>query len=428
VISGHDAQPLIEERLGRPMLDELEAAVVLEAFAGLEADLSLQIGRDAARFRSSVGETPPFERDRTTLDWASVLSDAAFIVGVLAIGFWLSGQGGELGAVAVDRSWRLALPISLGAQWFLRRRVLVGPEGLGRLRRESWLFGPAAAAIIGLCVVPDGGVIAAALATTWVAGFLVSRRGWGLVHMAVVGVTLLVAKWLPIWAVFAILVTASAALAAAALGASPVSDRMAGSFARSLPSGCIGVSLALILVAEPPILWGATPLQASLTVVPALVGALAGGLWMTRIWTAVPQSLARTPIASKRTPRASLRVFAEAVVLSIVVVQIVSIAVLFWLQGNAAELGRTTRSLLIAHAALAVAGLCVSSLEAFGRWSVGLVSAGGGAVGAWLLAPALHVTEPGERILAGAAVALAIAFPVLLVTLHRPAHRIVVSV
>jgi hypothetical protein len=428
MISGNDAQPLIEERLGRPMLDELEAAVVLEAFAGLEADLSLQIGRNAAQFRSTVVEAPKAKiRERPKLDWRSVVSDAAFIVGVLAIGFWLSGQGTKLGTLAVDRSWRLALPISLGAQWFLRRRVLVGPDGLGRLRRESWLFGPAALALVGLSLVPNGGVIAAALVATWVAGFLVSRRGWGLAHMGAVGLTLAGANWLPNWAVFLSLVTTSLVLAAAALAASPASDRMAGSFARSLPSGCIGLCLAIILVAEPPILWGATPLQASLTVVPALFGALAGGLWMTRIWTTVPQSLARTGIGSKRVSLASVRVFAEAVVFSLVIVQVVSLAVLFWLRRNP-EVDRTARWLLVAHATLAVAGLCVSSLEAFGRWGAGLFAAAGGAVGAWLVAPEISVSGPGSRIFVGAAIALVIAAPVLIATLLRPAHRIVVAV
>ena len=39
----------------------------------------------------------------------------------------------------------MALPFSLGAQWFARRRYLGGPDGMGRLRRE---FGRSAGVVL----------------------------------------------------------------------------------------------------------------------------------------------------------------------------------------------------------------------------------------------------------------------------------------
>jgi hypothetical protein len=438
MITGAEAQPLIEGRLGRPMLDELEAAVVLEAFGGLEADSALDIGREAAGFRSRLAadsvrtrSESPFQSPsgESNLEWRSILSDVSFIAGVLAIGLWLSRQISTLGVDVVDRSWRLALPVSLGAQWFLRRRVLVGPEGLGRLRRESWLLGPAAVAVGGLAFVSTGGFVAALLAATWISGFLVSRRGWGLPYCGGVVSLLLVAKWLPTWAVLATVVAASLTLASVALVSSPMSGRMSGSFARSMPSGLIGIALALILISEPRIAWGASTVLASLTIVPALLGAVIGGVWMTRIWTEVPKSLARTS-SHGRVPFAPTLVFFQAVAMSLSVVAVISIVVLFVVgQNNATEMINTARVLLVAHGALAVAGLCVSSLEAFGRWGVGLVGSVFGAAASFLIGSVIDgAVAPGVRILAGSTVAIAVTIPVLLMSLRRPAQRIAISI
>jgi hypothetical protein len=428
MITGEQAQPLIENRLGRPMLDELEAAVVLEAFAGLEAETALDLGRHAATFRSPIRAESPREFVPSRIEWRSVASDVSFIAGVLVIGMWLSRQIAELGLDVVDRSWRLALPLSLGAQWFLRRRVLVGPDGLGRLRREPWLLGPAGVAVGGLALVPNGGPVAAVLATTWISGFLVSRRGWGLAHGAMVVSVLLVAKWLPTWAVLAIVVVLSLLMAAAAMGSSPVSDRMSGSFARAMPSGMIGLALAAILISEPRIAWGASTGFASLTIVPALLGAVIGGVWMTRIWNEVPKSLART-LADGRVPMAPLVVFFQAVALSIGTVVALSMAVVFVVgRDHSSEMNSTTTQLLLAHAALAVAGLCVSALEAFGRWGVALLGSICGAAAALSVGQFFEESiQPGTRILVGGLVVVAVTAPILVATLLRPAQRIAVS-
>ncbi len=429
IITGKEAQPLIEGRLERPMLDELEAAVVLEAFAGLEADAALDLGHEAATFRTAVRSEPPRLPDFSKFDWRFALSDIAFITGVLAIGLWLSGRIGELGMETVDRSWRLALPVSLGAQWFLRRRVLVGPDGLGRLRREAWLLGPAAFAVGALSLVPQGGFVGAALATTWISGFLVSRRGWGLPLCLGVVAILLTSYWLVTWAVIALLVVLSLGVAVLALVTSPISNRMSGSFARSLPSGVIGVCLALVLVAEPRVDWAASSAYASLTIVPALLGAVVGGLWMTRIWTAVPKSLARTSLSNSSRPSAPLQVFLQSVGLAIGAVAAMSFVVFFGFgRENTDAMNTVTGQLLIAHAALAVAGLVVSALEAFGRWGIAMLASIAGTVGALGVGLVLGTIEPGTRILAGAGLALALAIPFLISTLGRPAQRIAVSI
>ena len=430
MISGSDVQPLIEERLGRPMLDELEAAVVLEAFAGLDADTSLDLGREAAAFRSPSMSEPAPQSNRAVIDWRSALSDVAFIIGVLSVGFWLSRRTSAFGVATVDRSWRLALPVSLGAQWFLRRRVLVGPDGLGRLRRETWLLWPGLGLVGGLALVPEGGLVAAALACIWIGGFLVSRRGWGVAHCAMVLVVLAFSSFVPYRAVPLVLVALTAIMGGLAFASSPTSERMVGSFARSLPSGLIGVCLAFFLVVEPEISWGASTMFASTTIIPALLGAVVGGLWMTRIWIVVPRSLAETFATSRRTPLGPLGVFAQAVLAALATVAVASVAVGLAVQRHgSADLQRTARTLLIAHAALAIAGLCVSVLEAFGRWGIALFAASSGAASAIAIGSVVeNALEPGVRILVGAAVALALSLPWLIATLCRPAHRIAASI
>ena len=79
----------------------------------------------------------------------------------------------------MDRAWRLALPVSLGAQWLLRRRYLSGADGLGRLRREPWIALPGLAMLGAMAFVRPGGLLAVSLTTIWVGGFILTRRGWG---------------------------------------------------------------------------------------------------------------------------------------------------------------------------------------------------------------------------------------------------------
>ena len=430
MISGSDIQPLIEERLGRPMLDELEAAVVLEAFAGLDADTSLELGREAAGFRSPGRPEEAVVAKPSPVEWRSAVSDIAFIVGVLVLGFWLSKRTEAFGVDVVDRSWRLALPVSLGAQWFLRRRVLVGPDGLGRLRREAWLLWPAAVLLGGLFLVPRGGPIAAVLASVWIGGFLVSRRGWGLFHCGTVVAILCLSSVVANWLVMVALVGATFVMSGFALISSRPSERMVGSFGRSLPSGLIGVCLAFFLVVEPEISWGASTLLASTTIIPALLGAVVGGLWMTRIWTVVPRSLSRTSASSSRIPAAPLGVFVQAICATMATVVLSSAIVMLTVQRHeSADLRATAQTLLVAHAALALAGLCVSVLEAFGRWAIALLAAATGAVASAVLGPvSVSPVTPGARILVGAIVALGLSLPWLLATLCRPAHRIAASI
>ena len=127
--------------LHRPPIDRFEAAVTLEAHDGLGAAHALGVGRrfaEQGRFLSGEMADPnavdtdlidrvpvapsPDEPDRAK----RLLGEVVFMISVLMVGFWVSSMADELGLAAVDHAWRIALPASLGAQWFLRRRYLSG--------------------------------------------------------------------------------------------------------------------------------------------------------------------------------------------------------------------------------------------------------------------------------------------------------------
>jgi hypothetical protein len=122
----------------------------------------------------------------------------------------------------------------------------------------------------------------------------------------------------------------------------------------------------------------------------------------------------------------AVRLFGQAVALVLVVAASCSVIVLWRARhpGNAAAL-TTTKTLLVAHAALGLAGLCVALLETLGRWGRALVATALGVVAALCLSlVTAHEPHAGMRILVGAAVALVVSLPGVLALLHRPDHRI----
>ena len=87
------ARRLVEARLGRPPQDALEAAVVLEAWAGVPAQRALETARQlmprrAAEPLASVA-VPPSQGARRGSSWRAL----AFLVTVVAIALWAAAAG-----------------------------------------------------------------------------------------------------------------------------------------------------------------------------------------------------------------------------------------------------------------------------------------------------------------------------------------------
>jgi hypothetical protein len=440
------AVALVEAQLGRPAQDALEVAVVLEAWGGLTPDRSHGVAADViAHPHPRIGLRPrAVEPARSGgLEWQTAIGDLGFVIGVLMTGLWVSELAGVLGDRAVDIAWRVALPFSLGAQWFARRRYLGGPEGMGRLRRE---FGRSAAVVLvataAIAAAPGWGPLSAGLALLWIGGFLVARHGWGLPF----GVALLaVTAGLPLGIDPRVLLSASAATAmmigCVALFRTAPSIRRPGPIGRAVPASLIGAGLGLLLVLEPRFPWSAKGVLPTLTVIPSLLGSLWGGVHMSRLWDVLPPALAATsihaPPAEAAVPgrlllalwRGALaRLLLGTGVGSAIVIGAAWVAPGLAFQGGDIGEGRhIVLALLAAHAVLAVAGLVVALLEAFGRWGWGLMATGGGCAVALAIDLSGAHPFPGVRIFVAAVIALVIGLPVLLRLLHQPARTLAVG-
>ena len=127
---------VVEARLGREPQDMLEAAVVLEAWAGVPAQRALDAGaradaRGAARAAAERRRLPAPPR----APGGVLVEGAAFVVTVLAIALLGGAAGGEPRRPASSSAaLTLALPLTLALQWGLRSRYLDRPQGLRAAR------------------------------------------------------------------------------------------------------------------------------------------------------------------------------------------------------------------------------------------------------------------------------------------------------
>lgn len=190
--------------------------------------------------------------------------------------------------------------------------------------------------------------------------------------------------------------------------------------------------MGLLLVVEPEFAWSAKGVLPALTVVPSLVGSLWGGMHMTKLWEVMPRVLSTTAIQD-RTSRVvgvpTVRLLASSLMRLVIGATLLSAVVAVWVETFVSDPpGRQiTYSLLIAHGVLAVAGLSVALLDAFGRWGWAFTATMCGLTSA-LVVPRLHVAAvtPGVRILLGALVCAVVAVPPLVRTLFEPDRNIAV--
>ena len=428
-LNDHEASVLVAARLGREPQDALEAAVALEAWGGLPAEEALAC---ALRVVAAIDPTAPRPTPLHALavsDQSFAIGDVGFVFGVLFTGFWVSRLAVELGDRGVDRAWRIALPLSLGIQWFFRRRYLSSPDGLGRLRSHAQtVFAPLVLLLgaIGILIRP-GGWLAAGLTIVWVGGFVLAQRGWGLGFGASLVAGALVLK-VGIAAPTLVAIAVVAVICAAAIALSTVrsSPRRPGSAARALTAGLVGAGLGLLLVVEPRFPWNARGALPALTVVPSLLGSLWGGFHMARLWDVMPQVLVTTTVRKRHegtAGRLMMRLLVESIARLLLGAGLISLCVMAWVWFDGAVTGPDRRifiSLLVAHGVLAVAGLCVALLEAFGRWAWAIVSVAAGVLVALSLGRWAYELTPGVRITWGAIAALAMALGPLLALLREP--------
>jgi hypothetical protein len=415
---------LVLARLGREPQDMLEAAVVLEAWAGVPAQRALETGR---RLMPATPPEPLASHSKTAPPRPRkgvVLEGTAFVATVLAIALWAMPLGEDLGASVVEQGLRVALPLTLALQWGLRSRYLGRPGGLLTLACHPRELVLCAVAIVALptAALGVGGLVAGLLTVTWTGGtLLIRRRGYAAYGPIVAGATPAIFT-LPAGPVLAGTAALTAGAVAVALRPGGTGDPAApGRWSRACRGALIGAGIGLLIVSDPSVSWvaGTSP---ALALLPSTVASLWAG---HRLWTLehlIPRAVAGVAVGTSpprgitRGPLGALfgsisRLVWLTAALSAVLV------VTPWLHSGRA-------GLLTGFGLLALATLLASLLEALGRASVAVAGVFA-ALGAELLVRWDDAGSfAGAPLAAGAAVGVLLLLPPVLALLARPARTL----
>jgi hypothetical protein len=423
-----EAELIVEARLGRQPQDMLEAAVVLEAWAGLPAQAALAVARrmmpaEPRLPQPSVGRLPaPSSRE------GILVEGTALIITVLAIAFWAAPLASSLGVQVVEHGLMLALPLTLALQWGLRSRYLDRADGLAQLADRRWTLLVGAAAVVAVPAIAMGisGTLAGLLTVTWTGGTILVRRRWPAPYAAAVLVAtpamIVGAAALAVVGAMAVLTTVAVAVALRGLATPP--HRSPGRWERTVAAGVIGTGLGLMLVLDGTVSWtdGAVP---ALALLPSTVAAFWGGYHLRHLERAIPGALSGVS-ADDRTQRRlawpPLRVLLGALARLLLPCAALSAALLAltpWLGSSARGAG-----VLVGFALLALATLLISLLESMGRaWlALTVVACAAGSEGAVRLAGADPF--PGTGLVVGGALAVILVLPAVVAMLSRPASTL----
>ncbi|HEY6888783.1 MAG TPA: hypothetical protein VI300_13415 [Solirubrobacter sp.] len=418
------SRSLVRARLGREPQDMLEAAVVLEAWAGIPAQRALQTGRrllpvtPAEPLASRAKTAPPRPRRGV------VLEGTAFVATVLAIALWAVPLAADLGSQVVEQGLRVALPLTLTLQWGLRSRYLGRPGGLLALAGHPWELALGAIAIVALPTAALGtpGLLAGLLTVTWTGGTILIRRGWYAVYGVLVAAATPAIFLLPAGQVLAATAILTSGATALAVRPGAAGDPAApGRWSRACRGALIGAGVGLLIVSDPSVSWteGTSP---ALALLPSTVASLWAG---HRLWTLehlIPRAVAGVAVGS--TPARGLTRGPLGALLG-------SVSRLVWLTAALSAalvltpwLPSGRSGLLAAFGLLALMTLLASLLEALGRASVAVAGVYAALATELLLRWEGSAPFPGAPLALGAAVGVLVLLPPVLALLARPARTL----
>jgi hypothetical protein len=425
--SSAHARRMVQARLGREPQDMLEAAVVLEAWAGIPAQEALLLGREIVA--ASPTEPQPSAGRLAAPDAGRglALEACSFVIAVIAIAGWARPLSSSLGLHVVGVALTCALPMTLALQWALASRYLGRPEGLAHLGRHpvvlpvlAWLALVAAPA----AALGRAGALAGLLTLTWTGGAILVRRRWSAAYVGIVLVAsaAMLAK-LPapdVVAGSALLTTLG--VAAAVRGHGVPSTGPPGRWGRALVAAAIGAGVGALLVADASVNSNLGTIPA-VGLLPSSLASLWGGRHLWRFQHVIPRALSGVPVVDAR-PRglgsAPVRILLGTV--GRLVVLTVALSALLVAGASALHVDPNESSVLVAFGLLALATLFLGLLESLGRgWWALLALAGGIAAEGITLAVAALPTLSGGGLIVGASVAVVIALPVAVAALGRPA-------
>ena len=418
---------LVQARLGRPPQDALEAAVVLEAWGGVRPPHALGLAAGAVdrahgRPVHSVAQ-PPESRPR---EGAVVAEGLALLAAVVAVALWTLPFGRALGTEVWDGAVRIALPITLGAQWMLRSRYLGRPEGLEVLRRDRLGLALLLAAGVALAVThSQREFVALLLVLIWLGGTVLIRRGWGLLYVVLL---VIVAVEVNVGADPLLALAAAAAatllLTTFVVGISGSTTATAGRPQRCVASGLMGAAIGGLLVLDTSIGWGTAGVLPALALIPSTVGAFWGGYHLWRFYDVVPRALAGVPVAEAdqialRGPAMGVlagafgRLAGSTIVLSALVLLVAA-------STTVGEDAAGRAALLVGFGLVALATLLISLLQTLGFLSWALLALACALVAELALTGWDAAPFNGAALVTGATVAVLLALPPIIGLFLRP--------
>jgi hypothetical protein len=423
-----DAELIVEARLGRRPQDMLEAAVVLEAWAGVPAQGALAAARalmpaEPAAPQPSVGVLPrPSSRE------GILVEGTAFIVTVLAIACWVAPLVTRLGAGVVERALFVALPLTLALQWGLRSRYLDHPHGLAQLADDRRRLLAVGVAVIGVPALALGlaGLVAGLLTVTWTGATILIRRRWPGIYVATIllGTPAMIAADLPLATLGAIAGVTTLAVALALRSSRGSARRPSGHWERAAVAGLIGTGLGLMLVLDRTVSWTAGAIPA-LALLPSTVASFWGGYHLRHLEQAIPGEVSGVPAAADGPVGIAwpaLHVLIGGVARLVLLCAALSAALLAltpWLGSSARGIG-----ILVGFGLFGLAAMLVSLLESMGRGNLALLAvacavAVEAIVRAWGADP-----FSGTGLVVSGAVATVLVLPPVVALLNRPARTL----
>ena len=423
-----EARRLVEARLGRRPQDMLEAAVALEAWAGLPAEHALETAREVMRDAPAEPETSagalPERRDED----GALVDAITFLATVIAIACWTAPLADRAGTITVGHAVMLALPVTLGLQWGLSSRYLVREHGRAQLGRRRVVLALGACVLVGAgwLALGDTGLIAGLLTVTWVAGTVLvqCRRPRRYAAGILVTTVALLAGLAPI-AVLGFAAAAAAAAAFAALRPPDEPPRGTGArWTRVSAATAIGAGLGVLLIIDPTVRWTEDAVPA-IGLIPAAVAGFWGSYRLRDLGFAIPRAAWRVRVGAAP-PRglgsAPLRLLLSALAELLAIVIVLSAGLLLltpWLGEPGGAVG-----LLAGFALLAPAMLLTGVLESLGHSRAVLIALACAAAAE----ASVRVTDaapfPGVGLVLAGAVATALLLPVAIVVLGRPARTL----
>lgn len=419
------ARDLAEARLNRPVQDSLEAAIVLEAWAGESPIDALELGPGVVRADNNQSDSDGSHRpDRTVPN--SLLGGFGLVVAIVMIASWAAPIANALGPRTWEATLKLALPISLGFEWLLLTRFPSHENGLEVHPRELtasllMLLG----AMSALATFGAHEQLAGALVITWVCGAVLIMRGWSAAYVVIVlSVTLaLHGGTAPIGTLALSAATAFAATIAAIWTATP-SYVSPATWVRTLGGALIGTGLGLMLVFDKSVGWGFNGSVPAIALIPSAVGSLWGCYHLSMLFSTVPSSL--TKVAATHADRvdlrgATLRTLNGALMrlfMATIVLSAACVVLGRWTSGT------VTISLFAAFGMFGLATMLVTLLVTIRRTGLATLAVICGLVLEFTLESIFTHGRPGLFLLAGSGMVEIIVIPPVVFLFSRPGRTL----